>query len=114
MQKVTKNTIGYFLSSYPLCIIILFGHYLWYWFTDGVDYECGSHGYMQVIFSTNSTAKSFNISIKENDMTEGEKKFNVTIIRESLQYNVNVGEIQTAIVNINDSKYQLNFYSSTL
>ena len=46
-------------------------------------------------------------------MTEGKRDFNVTIISESLQYNINVGDIQTATVNINYSKYQLKCGSVT-
>ena len=46
-------------------------------------------------------------------MTEGKEEFNVTIIPESLQYNINVGDIQTATVNMNNSKYRLKFYIST-
>ena len=91
---------------------LIYAQYI-YIFTDGIDHECGSYGYIQAIFPTNSATTSFNISVKENIMTEGIKKFNVTIIPESLQYNVNVGDIQTATVNINDSKYQLKFYIST-
>ena len=45
-------------------------------------------------------------------MTEGIKKFNVTIVPQSLQYNVDVGDNHTTTVNINDSKHHLKFYSS--
>ena len=41
-------------------------------------------------------------------MMDGEKKFNVTIIPQSLHYSVNVSGIQTATVNINDSKYNIS------
>ena len=43
-------------------------------------------------------------------MTEGKKEFNVTIIPESLQYNIKVGDIGTATVtrNMNNGKYQMS------
>ena len=60
---------------------------------------------MRVIFFANSKTASFNVSIKEDNMIEDNESFRISIICDSLPYNITVGNCNTATINIVDSKY---------
>ena len=73
------------------------------------DYNPVPPGYLRVVFFPNFTSLSFNVSIKEDSMTdEGIETFHVTIIPDSLPCNVTVRNNRTTI-SIIDSKYPISF-----
>ena len=69
------------------------------------DYNPVPPGYLRVIFFANDTSLSFNVSIKEDNMIDENEMFCVTIIPDSLPYNVSVGVNNQTNVSIIDSKY---------
>ena len=62
-----------------------------------------------MIFPANFTTLSLNVPIKEDSITDGNETFCVTIIPDSLPYDVIIDGNHTTTVTIIDSKYPLQY-----
>ena len=67
--------------------------------------------YIRVILFAGDKETSFNASIKEDNIIEANENFSISIIRDSLPYNITVGKHSTTTVIIIDSKCYFKIYS---
>ena len=76
------------------------------YFTGGEDYEAPPNKYIKVKFPAGKTRVSFDIIINDDDEMEGHETFRITIYDLSVPYDINLGFITSATINIldNDSK----------
>ena len=70
-------------------------------FTGGVDYIAGPY---PVNFPTGHTNATLNVTIIDDNISEGNENFNLTIESSSLPSKVNINDLAEAIVTIVDNE----------
>ena len=87
-------------------------YYNYDYITGGEDYEAPENQYIKVIFPAGKTRVSFDIIINDDNDMEGSETFRITIYDLSVPYDINLGSITSATINIldNDSKHTVAVY----
>ena len=70
-------------------------------FTGGVDYKSGPY---TVTFPAGSTNATFDVSLMDDTISEGNENFNLTIDPSSLPNRVNINDLSQVIVTIVDNE----------
>ena len=74
---------------------------------EGVDHSSEDLEQYEATFPAGVTCLSFDIPIKDDEKSEGDEQFIITIMEESLPYGVILGENTTATATIIDNDSEL-------